>query len=312
MINHREITGLLQITRPLNLLIAALAMVSMRYGLNHRLLGGELSASGWVFAESVGVMLLLMAAGNLINDYFDIKEDRINHPERGAIGRSVPRRDLIKAHATLSLAAMALACDLSMRIGDWTVALLATVIGALLWWYSSALKGKFVWGNVLVALLTGLVPLWAVLPELGDSESLTALARTERLELLQWAAAFGFMAFAVSWVREIIKDIIDIPGDQAAGHRTMAVKWGAERSKKVARFVQLIVTVLYAAAAGYWLSSIGDPVSLAASIALVLPGLAMATTAFLLRSSTKIKWADYAAKITLVIGFAVAFWLPLH
>lgn len=305
MVNRKEIVGLLKIMRPLNLGIAALAMVAMRYGLNARLLDDGLTASVWIFAESMGVMVLLMAAGNLINDYFDIKEDRINHPERQVIGHSVPRRDLIKAHAALSIVGMALAIELSVRIGDWTVAALAALIGALLWWYSSALKGTFVWGNLLVALLTGLVPLWATLPELH------AASATEKVELLWWAAAFGCIAFSVSWVREIIKDIQDIPGDQAAGHRTLAVEWGTNRSSKAALRAQIILTLAYAAAAATWSVLFTESASFQSHICLMIPGLLMAITTLFLKSPAHFQWADRTAKLTLVAGFAIAFVLPI-
>ena len=55
----------------------------------------HLGRAGWVL-----VPMLVGAAGNLINDYFDVREDRINKPERALVGRSVKRRVVV---VTLSL-----------------------------------------------------------------------------------------------------------------------------------------------------------------------------------------------------------------
>jgi 4-hydroxybenzoate polyprenyltransferase len=76
---------LLRLTRPINLLIIAITMAMMRYGL----LGGLLQAGGrdllmtgidfWLLVLST---MLIAAAGNMINDYFDTRIDRINKPDK--------------------------------------------------------------------------------------------------------------------------------------------------------------------------------------------------------------------------------------
>jgi 4-hydroxybenzoate polyprenyltransferase len=316
----KELLGLIRIARPLNLGIAAMAMVAMRYGLHDRLLVEGVQCRPLIFTESMLVMVLLMAAGNLINDYFDIREDRINHPERKLIGQDVPRRDLIKAHATLSIAALALAAQVAMQTGVWTVSILGTFIAGLLWWYSSSLKGRFVWGNLLVAGLTGLVPLWAALPELAGA------TYSEQWDLIRWSIAFGGMAFGVSWVREVIKDIRDIPGDTAAGHHTMAVEWGAKRSIRATLTGQWVVLLLYGSAGLWWSLSFsgaqqtGAGLTLSEYVALAVPGLSMAVTTVLLSrakraheegTNTSLRNADFAAKVSLVVGFLAALAVPI-
>ncbi|HPQ58603.1 MAG TPA: prenyltransferase, partial [Flavobacteriales bacterium] len=72
---------LLRLTRPLNLLIIALTMYLMRSGLLRTLLeanGRHLRTSATDFALLVLSTVLVAAAGNIINDYFDTRIDRIN------------------------------------------------------------------------------------------------------------------------------------------------------------------------------------------------------------------------------------------
>ena len=59
---------------------------------------GEFTSLPWpLFLEGMGVVVLLMAAGNWINAYFDVVEDRINRPDRAIVDRTVKRRVLIVA-----------------------------------------------------------------------------------------------------------------------------------------------------------------------------------------------------------------------
>ena len=80
----------LRLTRPWNVLaMGGMVWIVMRW------LGSDLAAlwhlgqSGWIV-----VPMLVGAAGNLINDYFDVREDRINKPNRALVGRLVKRRVL--------------------------------------------------------------------------------------------------------------------------------------------------------------------------------------------------------------------------
>ena len=39
--------------------------------------------------------VIIAAAGNIINDYFDIKADRVNRPERIIIARHIDRKSVV-------------------------------------------------------------------------------------------------------------------------------------------------------------------------------------------------------------------------
>ena len=68
----------------------------------------HLGRIGWVL-----VPMLVGAAGNLINDYFDVREDRINKPERALVGRTVKRRVVVVTHWGFSAAALSWSAWLS-------------------------------------------------------------------------------------------------------------------------------------------------------------------------------------------------------
>ena len=56
---------------------------------------------------------MIAAAGNIINDYFDVRADRINKPDRLIIGKYVKRRYAIVSHWGINLIAFIIAIYLS-------------------------------------------------------------------------------------------------------------------------------------------------------------------------------------------------------
>lgn len=155
--------------------------------------------------------VFVAAAGYIINDYYDVKIDLINKPERVVVGRLVKRRVAMMWHITLSAIGVLIGTYLSITIGAFN--LLAV---GLLWLYSNQLKRMSFIGNFSVALLTG----WAVyvVGFFYDTHNIMVLA-------------FAGFAFAFTLVREVIKDIEDVKGDATFGCKTLPVVYGVRPTK---------------------------------------------------------------------------------
>ena len=103
--------------------------------------------------------ILIGAAGNMINDYFDIKADRVNKPEQLIITKHIKKRVAILYHWLFNAIAFSIAIYLSLRNNSfWYVFIHLISINAL-WFYSLYFKRKIFIGNLIVALLTALVPI---------------------------------------------------------------------------------------------------------------------------------------------------------
>ncbi|NNE54469.1 MAG: UbiA family prenyltransferase, partial [Flavobacteriales bacterium] len=162
----RATIDLIRLTRPLNLLIIVLTMYAMRFGIMRSILelsqtDFELQLSEGSFLLSVIVMVLLAAAGNIINDYFDVRVDRINKPERVLVGRTVKRRVAMVAHHSLNLLAVFISLYLAWKAGIWILFMVPVFMAGSLWSYSLSFKRQFWIGNFIVALMVAIVPLWA-------------------------------------------------------------------------------------------------------------------------------------------------------
>lgn len=200
--------SLLKLTRFSNLIIIGLA----QYFTAGFLIGEETIRDFSLFILSASTVLIA-AGGYVINDYYDVKIDYINKPERVVIGKSITRRYAILFHVLLSGAGIFLGFLLSWRL------LAVNIVSVfLLWLYSNNLKRLPFIGNLAVAFLTGL-SVWI----------LEIHYRTHNPLILIYAS----FAFSITLVREIIKDMEDLKGDNTFGCRTLPIVWGLRRTKFV-------------------------------------------------------------------------------
>ncbi len=155
--------------------------------------------------------VILAAAGYIINDYYDVKIDYINKPDRVIVGKVIKRRVVIFWHTALNFIAIALGAYL-----DWRIAVIHFSVAFMLWLYSNLLKRYPFIGNFTVALLTGL------------SISIITLYFQQKAVLVHTYALF---AFSISLIREIVKDMEDWKGDANFGCKTLPIVWGIRRTK---------------------------------------------------------------------------------
>lgn len=212
-----SLQALIRITRLWNLLIIGLAQYCTAYFLIDR----SLWQHPHLLILSVST-ILIAAGGYSINDYYDVKIDLINKPGRVVVGKTLSRRTVLLLHSALSLAGIALGFFLS-----WPIVLINTGSAFLLWLYSNALKREPLIGNLVIALLTGLSIFTVHLVFPGN---------------LATVAVYSLFAFFMTLIREIIKDMEDLRGDNTFGCRTLPIIWGI-RSTKVFLYGLLLLFV---------------------------------------------------------------------
>ncbi|NJN26561.1 MAG: UbiA family prenyltransferase [Cyclobacteriaceae bacterium] len=204
-------TGFLKLTRFPNLLIIALTQyftVIFLVGHPEDWLFKLFDLQLFLLSSST---LLIAAAGYVINDYYDIKIDYVNKPDRVVVGKLVNRRIVLASHGILNFVGIAIGFYLSFAVG-----LLSFGAGFLLWIYSNRLKREPFIGNLVIALLTAF--------------SIVVVAvYYQRNEVL--VLNYAVFAFSINLVREIIKDMEDIRGDMRFGSRTLPIVWGLRKTK---------------------------------------------------------------------------------
>lgn len=157
---------------------------------------------------------LIAAGGYIINDYYDIKIDMVNKPDRVILNKRISRRTGIMFHVIFNLTAIAI-CLLKLTLN---VAIFMGLCGALLWLYSNSLKRTAIWGNLTIALLA------------FASLAMLALFYQSSINAILF---FAFFAFFTTLIREIIKDMEDAKGDEMYGCQTLPIVFGYPFTKQV-------------------------------------------------------------------------------
>ena len=107
--------------------------------------------------------LFIAAAGNIINDYFDVKADRINKPYKQIINRSLKRRWAIVLHWLFNFCGFFLAVITSLFMKSLWFVVIHLISINLLWFYSLFLRQKLQLAILIISFLTALVPILVIL-----------------------------------------------------------------------------------------------------------------------------------------------------
>ncbi len=202
----------------------------------------------------------IAAAGNIINDYFDLNIDRINKPGKVVVDTVISRRWVILWHLLLSTAGILMGFYIDWHTPVRFLGMANIIAVVLLFFYSASLKKKFLVGNVLISLLTAwviLVITYCETNHLLDVFRKDSPLQADKLSRLTFLYA-GF-AFMISLIREVVKDMEDIDGDRRYGCKTMPIVWGLNATKVfVAVWLVVLITVLvlvqiYVMQFGWWL-----------------------------------------------------------
>ncbi len=203
------------LVRGRNLLIAAAGVA----------VGGTLAMGRVALPRELLLAMLsaaaLGAAGNVANDLWDVEADRVNKPHRPLPSGAVPSGVAVAVGGVAGGLGLVLAW-----LAGWTVMWIAFPALVVMLAYSPVLKTRPLVGNLAVAVL-GSLPLVYGAGAVGD-----------------WHAGMVpfWLAALLHLAREIVKDIEDVPGDLAAGRRTIPIAWG-ERAGYLCATLPLMVFV---------------------------------------------------------------------
>jgi 4-hydroxybenzoate polyprenyltransferase len=312
----------LKLIRWPNLLIVILTMMLMRYSVIEPLLGkiGLIPANGtgeeitmtlqfpWFdFLLLVAATVFITAGGYVINDYFDIRTDLINRG-KVIVGNKIPRRKAMMWHNIFNIAGVAAGFYISSKAGYLWMGLLFLIVSGLLYFYSASYKRQFLIGNIIVAVLTAMVPFMVIIYEwpflyryytinVGESPDLSFL--------FYWVGGFSLFAFLTTLTREIIKDIEDFEGDLTYGRNTMPVVMGIPASKIIVTSLIIItIAMLYLV----WGFFIYDKITLVyLSVLVVIPLLLVIFQVFRSCDKKQLHSASTIMKVVMLTGILYSF-----
>ena len=180
----------------------------------------------YLTALSVAVITI---AGNLINDFFDVKTDEVNKPDR-----LIPSGRLTRKQALIISISLFILGNILLTIVDLNLLKIGFAATFMLIIYTPILKRLPLIGNITVSLLLSLTIIAG------------ALASGAFLNLKN-AILPSSLIFFLSFPREILKDGEDLVGDRQAGLRTFPVVFGIRRTRILVLFTLwlLILWILF-------------------------------------------------------------------
>ena len=308
------VTHFFKLIRWSNLLIIALLMFIIRHFIFQAGLPRLFSLQLDVFNFSLLVLsvVLIAAGGNIINDIYDQETDEINKPHKKNIGTYISE--------TMGWALYMFCTILGIGIGyylahyflqDNSFLLFHLISPALLWVYASNLKKTALIGNIVVSLLAAFVPLIVLTFEYGamlltywDIIQMNVLGNPFQY-MFDWSFYLALFAFITTLIRELIKDIEDIEGDEQTQMKTLAVQIGIEKTKNAALILSTLTAILLLVSAlKFSLFEHNRMVILAYQIA-VLIGLIVFSITKLRKAQNKQDFHSVSSlwKIIMLLGF---------
>ncbi len=166
---------------------------------------------------------LVIAAGYIINNFYDAEKDLINKPTKSMLDRLVSQRFKLTTYFILNLSAVFLASYISFRA---VLFFSAYIFG--IWLYSHKLKKIPFVGNIISATLA-IVPFFVVFVYYRNFETVIFVH-----------AVFLFLLILA---RELIKDLENMAGDLAQNYKTLPIIYGSNTSKGLVAFLAALTLV---------------------------------------------------------------------
>ena len=161
--------------------------------------------------------ICVIAAGYIINNFYDVKKDIINKPIKTKIDSFIGQKTKLNIYFLLNFVGVLFALLVS-----WRAAMFYSIYIFLIWLYSHKLK-KYPLIGLFSAAILAILPLFAIFVYYKNFS-----------EIIFTHAAFLFF---VLMIRELIKDLENIKGDIAQNYTTIPIKYGEY-------FTKLLITIL--------------------------------------------------------------------
>lgn len=227
----------LNLIRWKNLLLIIIVQVLIKYALFNSF-KADTTLSDLQLILLLVATVSIAAAGNIINDIYDIETDTVNKPDQVIVGKHISEKVSFNLFIAFNIVGVGLGFYLANNINRSGFATLFVIISALLYVYSTYLKYLVLVGNFVVSALIAssilIVGLFDLLPTINTAN------RELHLGIFQILLVYAAFAFVLNLIREIVKDIEDINGDHKAGMKTLPIVIGRERATMVVFAISLL------------------------------------------------------------------------
>jgi len=267
------ILGFIKLLRPLNIAVAAFSVLVSAY-----ILG--VYEQYYILTYVIIVVIAYNGAANAFNDYCDYEIDLINRPNRPL------SRGMITSFQALCFAVIlfAIGSVIAFQLPFYASLTAVGIAMPLIIIYSIRIKGTPLLGNIAVAMILGLTFVFC------------GLAFNKLGPMIMPA----ILAFGLTLVRELIKDIADVEGDNYAGLKTLPLVIGKKKAITVAMIKAVLIGLV--SLIPYYLNIYGNYYLILLVIGVEIP-LAIVVVLFMKSSSiTTARQSEKLLKFSTIMG----------
>ena len=179
--------------------------------------------------------ILITSAGYIINDIYDLNSDLINKPKKVIVSKQFSIAKAQQLYFFLNTLGIILGIGLSLNIEKPSYSFIFIGASLLLYYYSKKFKSKPLIGNLIVSFLIAISILVLYFFDINKTVQSFNLQLVINVILI-----LSFFAFSINFIREIVKDIEDVNGDNSLNMKTLPILIGEARSKKIASLLCVI------------------------------------------------------------------------
>ena len=165
----------------------------------------------------------VVAAGYIINNFYDVKVDRINRPLKTGLDNYVKQETKLSLYFSLNFLGFIFGWFVS-----WRSAFFFAIYIFGIWFYSHRLKKHPFTGLISATVLT-ILPFFAVFVYFKNFSKIIFV--------------HAIFLFLVIMVRELIKDLENLKGALANNYKTFSVVYGEVKTKKLSILLLLFTFV---------------------------------------------------------------------
>lgn len=164
-----------------------------------------------------------IAAGYIINNFYDSEKDLINRPQKSMLDRLVGQNTKLSFYFVLNFLAVILSSYVSFR-----AVIFFSVYVFAIWLYSHKLKKMPFIGNLTSAVLT-ITPFFIIFIYYKNFEHVIFV--------------HAMFLFLIISMRELTKDLENIKGDLLLNYKTIPIVYGEQTSKYMLTILVLLTIV---------------------------------------------------------------------
>ncbi|WP_196894584.1 geranylgeranylglycerol-phosphate geranylgeranyltransferase [Aureivirga marina] len=182
----------------------------------------------FLFSLLIIATICIAAAGNIINDYFDVETDKINKPKKTIITSYFSKKRIFQLYFFLNSIGLISGIILSFKIDKIAYSFFFIGIILALYFYSKTLKKTLFIGNLLIAFILAFSVLMIPIFE--------KIHFHPSNKIFMLFLEYTLLVFSLNIFREIIKDIEDINGDYKINANTLPIVLGRKRTQYISLF----------------------------------------------------------------------------